>query len=73
MTVHCHNDLETDAVLAKAKAEGRRVLRMARGKTNAAWTFTLSEPAEQAEMELKAVGSSGRSPSAGDAVARFKM
>jgi hypothetical protein len=47
MTIETHNSTETAAVLARAKAGEFRVLRMARGKRNASWTFTVfrAEPA----------------------------
>jgi hypothetical protein len=43
MIVECRNDEQTLAALARARREGRRVLRMARGRTNASWTLAIEE------------------------------
>jgi hypothetical protein len=43
MIVECRNDEQTLAALARARREGRRVLRMARGRTNASWTLVIEE------------------------------
>jgi hypothetical protein len=50
MTIEAHNDTETTAVFQRERAGEFRILRMERGGTNAAWTFTVSEPTTQPEL-----------------------
>jgi len=44
MTLETHNSAEFYEIEARAKREGRRIVGLKRGRTNAAWTLVLSDP-----------------------------